>query len=97
MKNVKLWNCENMQLVKVYFAGRRDDECLAGWQLLHGFGRHIEGGLNGRPFACHGHHIVADVVEAGADAMRIARGERPSVPCRAAERPRTVRIGKSSG
>ena len=105
MKNVKLWNCEiveickcgNMQVVKGYFAGRRDNECLAGWQLFHGFGRHVKGGLDGGTFARHGHHIVADVVEAGADAVWIARGERPAVPRRAAKRPRAVRIGKSLG
>ena len=86
-----------MQLVKGYFARGRNDECLAGRQLLHGFGWHVEGGLNGGAFARHGHHIVADVVETGADAMRIARGERPAIPRRATKRPRTVRIGKRGG
>ena len=94
---VKIWKCGNMQVVKGYFARRRDDECLAGRQLLHGFRRHVEGGLDGRAFARHRDHVIADVVEAGADAMRIARGERPAVSCRAAERPRAVRVGKSGG
>ena len=86
-----------MQLVKRNIARRRDDECLTGRQLLHGFGWYVEGGLDGGALACHGHHVIADVVEAGADAMRIARGERPAIPSRAAKRPRAVRIGKSGG
>ncbi len=66
------------------FSGGRDDERRAWRQLLHGLGRDVERRLDRGAFARDNRHVVVDVVEARAYAVRVARCERPAVARRAA-------------
>ena len=86
-----------VEILKLYFAVGRNDERLAGREFLHRLRRHVEGGLDRWTFAGDRHHAVVEVVEAGADAARVARREGPAVSGRAAERPGAVGFGERGG
>ena len=76
------------------FALRRDDERGAWRQLLHGVRRDVECRLDRGALARYGHHVVVEVVVAGAYAVRIAGCESPAVARHAAERPCAVGVGE---
>ena len=86
-----------IQFCHLDFAGGRNDKRLAGRKLFHGFGRHVERRLDRGTLARDGHHLVADVIPAWPDAVRIARGERPAVAGRAADRPCAIGVGECLG